>query len=439
MAKLILTSTDSKCMFDLAVKDGLCFIDGEFVEANVGIEGNEITYVGREKVRGEIEIDAREKIVIPGLFNAHTHLSMTLFRGYAEDLPLKEWLENKIWKVERLLTPKDVYWGALLGIIEMLKSGTTAFSDLYIYMDEVAKAVGESGIRAVLSYGMADRGDEEKARKELKIGTEFIKNWDDAFEGRIKAIFGPHAPYTCTPEFLIEVKEKAKELKTYVHIHVSETKWEVEHVRSKYGKTPIKLLDDIGFLDEKTVLVHVVWVDDEEMNILKKRNVSVVHCPISNLKLASGIAKIKEMHDMGINVCLGTDGASSNNTYNLFEEIKITSLLQKVVSGKADALKAKDVLKMATENGYKAYGIRGGRIERGYLADLVLIDRRRHNFCPMYDPLNSLVYASYGCEVTHVIVNGELVVEDGIILKLNEDKIIDKVENLKDKFILERT
>ncbi|WP_456327361.1 amidohydrolase [Archaeoglobus sp.] len=421
-------------MFDVVIKNGLCFVDGEFVQANVGLEGNLIAYVGKDNVRGDLEIDAKEKIVIPGLFNAHTHLAMTLFRGYAEDLPLKDWLEKKIWKVEKLLEPRDVYWGSLLGILEMLKSGTTAFSDLYIHMDEVAKAVGESGIRAVLSYGMADRGNKEKAELELKIGTEFIKNWDNAFNGRIKAIFGPHAPYTCTPSFLRRVKDVARELNTYVHIHVAETKWEVEHVKSVYGKTPVRLLDDIGFLDEKTVIAHAIWIDEEEMKILKERNVSVVHCPISNLKLASGIAKVKDLHDLGINVCLGTDGASSNNTYNLFEEIKMTSLLQKVITGRADALKAKDVLKMATENGYRAYGIKGGRLEKGYLADIVLIDRRKHNYCPMYDPLHSLVYASYGCEVTHVIVDGELIVEDGIVLTLDEDKIIDKVESLKEKF-----
>ena len=421
-------------MFDVVIKNGLCFVNGEFVQANIGVEGNLIAYVGKDDICGDLEIDAREKIVIPGLFNAHTHLAMTLFRGYAEDLPLKDWLEKKIWRAEKLLEPEDVYWGSLLGILEMLKTGTTAFSDLYIHMDEVAKAVGESGIRAVLSYGMADRGNKEKAELELKIGTEFIKNWDNAFNGRIRAVFGPHAPYTCTPEFLSEVKNVARELNTYVHIHVAETKWEVEHIKSVYGKTPVRLLDEIGFLDEKTVIAHAIWLDDDEMRILKDRNVSVVHCPISNLKLASGIARVKDMHDLGINVCLGTDGASSNNTYNLFEEIKMTSLLQKVITGRADALKAKEVLKMATENGYRAYGIKGGKLEKGYLADIVLIDRKKHNYCPMYDPLHSLVYASYGCEVTHVIIDGELIVEDSIVLTLDEDKIIDKVESLKEKF-----
>ncbi len=421
-------------MFDIAIKNGVCFVDGRFVEANIGIEGNVIAYVGKEEIAGDLEIDASGKFVLPGLFNAHTHLAMTLFRGYAEDMPLMDWLEKKIWRAERKLTPQDVYWGSMLGILEMLKTGTTAFSDLYIHMDEVAKAVGETGIRAVLCYGMADRGDKEKAERELKIGTEFILNWNNAFNGRIKAIYGPHAPYTCTPEFLREVKLKANELKTLVHIHVSETRQEVEDVRRRYGKTPVRLLDDLGFLDEKTVIAHGIWLDREEMEILSRRGVSVVHCPVSNLKLASGIARVVEMLEFGINVCLGTDGAASNNTYNMFEEIKLTSLLQKVITGRADALRAKDVLSMATSNGYRAYGINGGELKQGMLADVITIDRGRFNYCPVYDPLHSIVYASYGCEVSHVIVDGELIVEDGIVLTMDEDRVISKVERLKNKF-----
>ncbi len=421
-------------MFDLAIKNGVCFIEGRFVDANVGIEGNRIAYVGKEEIAGELEIDASGKFVLPGLFNAHTHLAMTLFRGFAEDMPLMDWLEKKIWRAEKKLTPKDVYWGSMLGILEMLKTGTTAFSDLYIHMDEVAKAVGETGIRAVLCYGMADRGDREKAEKELKIGTEFIKNWDNAFNGRIKAIYGPHAPYTCTPEFLKEVKRKANELGTLVHIHVSETKREVEEIERRYGKTPVRLLDDIGFLDDRTVIAHGIWLDDEELKILKERGVSVVHCPVSNLKLASGIARVVDMVRLGINVCLGTDGAASNNTYNLFEEIKLTSLLQKVATGRADALHAKDVLEMATKNGYRAYKMDGGELKQGKLADVIIIDRR-FNHCPVYDPLHSIVYASYGCEVSHVIVDGELIVEDGIVLTMDEDRIVGKVEGLKEKFL----
>jgi 5-methylthioadenosine/S-adenosylhomocysteine deaminase len=420
-------------MYDIAIKDGLCFIDGKFIEANIGVEGNRIAYIGKKKISGEAEIDASSKLILPGLFNAHTHLAMTLFRGYAEDMPLMNWLE-KVWWTERKLTAKDVYWGSMLGILEMIKTGTTAFSDLYIYMDEVAKAVGETGMRAVLCYGMADRGSEEKAEKELRIGMGFIKNWNRAF-GRIKAVFGPHAPYTCTPEFLRGVKEKADEMQTLVHIHVAETKHEFDEISKKYGKTPIRLLDDIGFLDSNVVIAHAVWVEREEMQILKDKNVSIVHNPVSNLKLASGIAKIAEMHAMGINVCLGTDGAASNNTYNLFEEIKLASLLQKVASGRADALHAKDVLYMATRNGYKAYKLNSGELKTGMLADIALLNRKSFSYIPEYNPLHSIVYASYGCEVTHTIVDGKPLMEDGTILTLDEEKVVDRVEEIKYKFI----
>ena len=422
-------------MYDLVVKNGLCFIAGEFVRANVGIVGNRIAYVGRDEVKGEIEIDAEGKFVLPGIFNAHTHLAMALFRGYAEDMPLMDWLEKKIWRLERKLRPKDVYWGSMLGILEMLKTGTTAFSDLYIHMDEVARAVGETGIRAVLCYGMADRGDEERGREELRIGTKFIRDWNGAFEGRIKAIYGPHAPYTCSPEFLSEVKRMAVEMDTYVHMHVSETREEVKIVKERYGRTPVRLLNEIGFLDERTVIAHAVWLDDEEISILSSKGVSVAHCPVSNLKLASGIARVADMIRMGVNVCLGTDGAASNNTYNMFEEMKTASLLQKVLTGRADAIRACEVIKMATENGYKAYGINGGRIEAGSLADLVILDGRRVNYTPVYDPVNSIVYASYGCEVTHVVVDGRIVVEDGIVVTVDEDKVMDKAEELKQRFL----
>ncbi len=418
-------------MHDLAITDGLCYINGEFIRANIGIDGNKISYIGKENVRGEISVDAKKSLVLPGFFNAHTHLAMTLFRGFAEDMPLMEWLKTKIWRAERLLNARDVYWGSMLGILEMVKTGTTCFSDLYIYMDEVAKACVESGIRAVLCYGMADRGDPERAKEELRIGEDFIKRWNG---GRIRAVFGPHAPYTCSLEFLTMVKEKAQELGVGIHIHVSETKNEVEEFQKRFGVGPVEKLDEIGFLTPKTVIAHAIWINDREMKILAKRGVSVAHNPVSNLKLASGIAKVAEMIKKGINVCLGTDGAASNNTYNLFEEIKLASLLQKVQTARADALHARDVLDMATVNGYRAYGLEGGEIKRGKLADLILL-KKRFNYTPLYNPLYSIVYSSFGCEVSHAIVDGRLLMEGGELLTLDEDKILDKVENIKEKFL----
>jgi|Deesub1362A_J573_1020465.scaffolds.fasta_scaffold00099_17 5-methylthioadenosine/S-adenosylhomocysteine deaminase len=421
-------------MYDIAIKNGLCYIDGKFTEANIGISGNRIAYVGKSDIRGEKEIDASSNLVLPGLFNAHTHLAMTLFRGYAEDMPLMDWLKTKIWRAEKLLTEKDVYWGSILGILEMIKTGTTGFSDLYIHMDEVAKAVGETGIRSVLCYGMADRGDPERGRTELEIGQKFIESWQGSFNGRIKAIFGPHAPYTCSLDFLRDVKSKARELSTAVHIHVSETKWEVDEFKRQHGSPPVEVLNEIGFLDSNTVIAHGVWLSDEEIRILAEKRTSVVHNPVSNLKLASGIANITKMIQMGVKVCLGTDGAASNNTYNLFEEVKLASLLQKVITGRADAIKAYEVLEMATLSGYRAYKIDGGKLESGKLADLILLRKDHSNYIPAYNPLYSIVYSTFGCEVTHTIVDGEILMEDRMLLTIDEDRVKRKVEKIKEKF-----
>ncbi len=419
-------------MYSIAINNGLCFINGKFIRASIGIEGNRIARVSKEELKGEIEFDACGNIIIPAFFNAHTHAAMTLLRGIAEDMELNTWLKN-VWRLERLLTPEDIYWGTMLAIVEMMKSGIAGFSDLYIHMDEVAKAAGEAGLRAVLCYGMADRGDEEKARRELDIGERFISDWDGAFDGRIKAIYGPHAPYTCTPEFLRTVKERADRLETMIHIHVSETQWEVEEIKKRYGATPVRLLEKIGFLDDNVIIAHGVWLDDEELEILKKRGVSVVYNPVSNMKLSSGIARVRDMLDAGITVALGTDGAASNNSYNFFQEMKFASLLQKVKYMRADAVKAEDVLRMATENGYAAYGIEGGKLEEGYLADIAVLSKSQHLY-PLYNPTYGLVYSASGEEVQHLIVNGEIVMEDRVILTVDEEKIYDKVEGLKYKF-----
>ncbi len=262
-------------MHDLVIRNGRCFINGEFVECSIGVDGNRITHVAREVEKGEIEIDAGGNIVTPGCFNAHTHAAMTLLRGYAEGLPLREWLE-KVWEIEAKLDEEAVYWGTMLACVEMLKSGVTAFADMYIHMDAVAEAVGESGMRAVLGYGMADRGDEGRAKKELEIGLDFAEKWNGSFEGRITTMLAPHAPYTCSPEFLKSVNDASRKQGLLKHIHISETLWEVKEVRKKYGKRPVELLDSLGFLDSKTILAHAVWLSEAEMKILAE-GVLVLH------------------------------------------------------------------------------------------------------------------------------------------------------------------
>ncbi len=419
-------------MHSIAINNGLCYINGEFVRASIGVDGSRITRISKIELKGDVVFDASDMIVIPAFFNAHTHAAMTLLRGIAEDMELNSWLRN-VWRLERKIEPEDVYWGTMLAIIEMMKSGIACFSDLYIHMDEVARAVGESGMRAVLCYGMADRGDEERGRREIEIGKRFIERWNGSFDGRISAIFGPHAPYTCTPEFLRTVKRKAVEMGVKIHIHVSETKWEVEEVERKYGSSPIRLLSDIGFLDGDVVIAHGVWLDDHELGILKESGASVVYNPVSNLKLVSGIPRVGEMIELGINVALGTDGTASNNSYNFFEEMKFASLLQKIRYNRADSVKASQILDMATCNGYKAYGLNGGLLEEGSLADIAILSKSPQ-FYPVYNPLYSIVYSANGEEVQQLIVNGEIVMEDRVILTLDEEKVVRKVEKLKEKF-----
>ncbi len=416
-------------MHDILIKNGLIYLDHEFIRMNIGISGNRITYTGRQEVHAGQTIDASGCAVLPGVMNAHTHLSMCLLRGVAEDQPLERWLSETVWPIEKKLSARDIYYGSLLGIYEMLRTGTTCFSDLYIEMDMTARAVLETGIRACLCYGMADRGDESRGREELRIGREFVKKWHQ--KGTITALYGPHSTYTCTPEFLKEVKEVADNDGLKVQIHASENSWEIDEVRKKYGMTPVELLNSIGFLDENTILAHCVRVSDSEIEIIKRRKAHIVHNPISNLKLSAGIAPVFKFVLKGINVALGTDGAASNNSYNMFEEIKITPLLQKCLSGNASALKAYESIDMATKNGYRAYGLEGGEIKEGKLADIVIIDVSSPSYHPSYNLINNIVYSGNGYDVRDVIVDGKIVVEKGKVLTIDREKIIDKVERIK--------
>lgn len=418
-------------MFDIAIKNGLTLINDDFTLSNIGIEGNRINYVGKEEIKGEILIDAKDKIIVPGLFNAHNHSAMALFRGYAEGLPLKDWLK-KIWEVEKSLKPEDVYWGAMLGALEMIKSGTTAFSDHYFHMDSVGKAVLDSGLRGVICFGMMDNFDHGIAEDKIKNGIEFVRKWSSK-HSRIKPALGPHSLYTCSLKLLENLKEISGEMDVKIHIHGAESQEEVKFVQNKYGKKPIELLHQIGLLNKNLILAHAIWLDSPEISILGDKNVNVVHNPISNLKLAHGIAKIKEMIDNGINVCLGTDGAASNNNYNMFEEIKFTALLQKHRLDDTMAIPEKEVFAFATRNGYRAYEFDGGSIEKGKLADLVLINKKTAQFTPIYDPFSSLVYSTYGCEVTHSIIDGKLLMENGMT-NLNEEKILEKVMKISNRF-----
>lgn len=374
-------------------------------------------------------IDATGKIVIPGLINTHTHLSMTLFRGLADDLSLDSWLNNHIWPMEANLNGDFCYIGALLGAVELIKSGTTTFSDMYFYMEDVARAIDEAGIRAVLSYGMIDFGDEEKRKNEIKANLELFEACDGMADGRIKVFFGPHSPYTASEELLIKVRELADEYNMGIHIHVSETQKEIEDVSSQKGLRPFEYLDKIGFLGPDVVAAHSVWLSDNEIEIIKKNNVKISHNPCSNMKLASGVAPVSKLIENDICVSIGTDGASSNNNLDLIEELKTASLLQKVSTLDPKVLNSDEAIAMGTIKGAEALGLESeiGSIEVGKKADIVLIDTNSANMVPDSSSLSSnIIYSANGSNVDTTICDGKILMENKKLTILDEEEIYAK-------------
>ena len=354
---------------------------------------------------------------------------MTLFRGLADDLSLDTWLNDYIWPVEAHLNGYYCYIGALLGAVELIKSGTTTFSDMYFYMEDVARAVDESGLRAVLSYGMIDFADEEKRRAEIAANVDLFKNCNNAAEGRIKVFFGPHAPYTASKELLDEVRDLASKFNTGIHIHVAETQKEVEDILEQTGKRPFEYLDDIGFLGPNVVAAHAVWLSEEEIDIIMDREVKISHNPCSNMKLASGISPVANMLSHDICVSIGTDGASSNNNLDLIEEMKTASLLQKVATLDPKVLTSEETVAMATINGARTLGLENeiGSIEVGKKADLILIDTDEANMTPDSSCISSnVVYAAKGSNVDTTICNGKILMENRKLTTLDEEEIYKK-------------
>lgn len=391
---------------------------------NIYIAEDKIIHIGelREDINVERVIDGKNRIGMPGLINSHTHIGMSLLRNFADDLPLYEWLTKKIWPVEAKLTSNDVYWGSLLSMVEMIQGGTTAFCDMYFFMDEVGKGLEESGIRGVLTRGLIE---DEQAQMKLNETRELFNNWNGKGNGRIKVMVAPHAPYTCSPDFLKESFELAKELKTGIHIHLSETKKEVEDSFKLHGKSPIKHVYDLGILESHTIAAHCVHVDDEDIEIMREKNIYPVNNPGSNLKLASGFAPVEKMLNRGIPVALGTDGSSSNNNLNMFEEINLAAIINKAVNLDAVSVPAKSALEMGTINGAKALGWNNeiGSIEVGKKADIILIDTDKPHFYPHHNIISSLAYSAQASDVDTVIVDGKIIMEKREIKTLDVEKI----------------
>lgn len=383
------------------------------VEGSVYIEENRIVEVGDIKNnKHDIVINGKGKAVIPGLINTHTHAAMTLFRSYADDMPLMEWLQNKIWPLEAKLNVEDIYHGTKLACLEMIKSGTTAFNDMYFEVEAIAKAVEEMGMRACISSAFFDFFDEQRLEESLKKVKDDLKKLKN-FENVIPAV-GPHAPYTVSLDGLKASMEIAEEYDALVHFHLAETKGEIEEFKKKNGKGVVEALDEIGFLNSRLIAAHCVWLSEEEIKLMAERNVNVSHCPASNMKLCVGNAlNYSAMKKHGLNVTLGTDGAASNNNLDMFEEMKFAALLQKYHYSIPTLLNAKEVFEMATLNGAKALGIKAGLIEPGYLADLVLIDLKKPYLMPGHNIIGDIVYSAKGDCVDTVIIDGNIVMENG--------------------------
>lgn len=384
-------------------------------------------------------IDATGKILLPGFVNTHTHLSMTLFRGLADDLSLDSWLNDHIWPMEANLNGDYCYIGALLAAVELIKSGTTTLSDMYFYMEDVARAIDEAGLRAVLSYGMIDFGDAERREAELKENLTLFENCNGMADGRIKVFLGPHSPYTASEELLIKVRQLADEYNMGIHIHVSETEKEINDVSEEKGLRPFEYLDKIGLLGPDVVAAHCVWLSDNEIDIIKKNDVKVSHNPCSNMKLASGIAPVSKLIEKDICVSIGTDGASSNNNLDLIEELKTASLLQKVSTLDPNVLNSQEALAMGTIKGAEALGLDDeiGSIEVGKKADIILIDTNSANMVPDSSTLTSnVIYSANGSNVDTTICNGKILMENKQLTILDEQEVYAKareaIKNLKE-------
>ncbi len=405
----------------------------EVKETDIFIKDGIIHSIGQcDDFKADKIIDGKDKLVIPGLINCHTHTYMSVFRNIADDLSFDEWLFKNIMPREDMLSEEDAYYGALLSCIEMIKTGTTCFLDMHMFKNQTAKAADAAGMRAVISRGLSgEKRDDEGSIKRMNEAISEMEEWKD--NKKISFMLAPHAIYTCGTDYIQHAIEKAKEYNVSLHTHLSETRYEVSESKKKYGMTPVKYLDSLGFFDVNTVAAHCVHLEDEDFDILKNKNVNVALNPKSNLKLGNGFADVHKMLEKGINICMGTDSAASNNSLNLFSDMNYTALIHKGTNENAISVNSFDVFKAATLNGAKALGINAGQIKVGKAADLAILNTNCPQMLPKYNVMSALSYSANGSEVETVIIDGEIVMENRKLCYIDENEVYSKINEIAER------
>ncbi len=413
-------------------------------QADIGIRNGLIVSIRNRERRNESAppdqarevIPARGQLVMPGLVNTHTHLPMVLLRGLADDLPLMEWLNGFIFPAEgRFMNEKTVYAASLLAMAEMILSGTTTFCDSYFFVDRIAQAAMDTGMRGVVCQGFIDFSapDAADSRKKARLAEQFLSRWQNSHP-LIKPALFCHSPYTCSSETLKEIKRVSRDRQVPYLIHLAETKDEVNMIQEKYRKTPAFYLDDLGVLDADTIAVHCNWLTDDEIDLLSRRRVKISHCPESNMKLGAGMAPIPKLLRHGITVGLGTDGTASNNNLDLFREMSMAARIHKVIESDPTVMNAGTVLRMATIDGARLLGLdrQIGTVEVGKAADLILIDLNQPHMTPLYHGLSQMVYTASGSDVVTVIIDGKLILHNRRFVHINLADIMKTVRNMGD-------
>ncbi len=425
-------------MKDLLIKNAHIIGADEIIidDGCMVIEQGRFEYVGAiteeiEKLQYGKVINAQGKIAAPGLVNAHTHSPMVLLRNYANDYAIQKWLFDYIIPAENKLSSENIYWGAQLAVAEMIQSGTTAFLDMYLYMEEVAKVVAETGIKACLSKDIIkSKVRENDAIIDKNSFKDFYNQWHN-YDERIKVNAEIHSVFLYDEKSLRKAAEVAKEMNTSIHIHILEGVNERNISMDMHGASPLEVCQKVGILDTPVIAAHCIHLDERDFEMIREKDIIPVHNPSSNMILGSGISPVPEMIQKGIMVALGTDGAASNNNLNMFEEMHLASLIHKGVHNDPEQMKAHEVFRMATKNGAEALGFNSGSIEKGKEADLILIDIEKAHIQPLRNPISALTYSVQASDVDTTIVNGKILMENRELTTIDIEKVMSKIKKIQ--------